>query len=90
MHRTATKISILSLNKRDKYEYLTGEKILTLQTHMTIQEPKVFFSSLGKGFKKKKKNQGEKVEVLQFLDLNNQQIQSYALDQLKMYSQKTN
>lgn len=26
MHRTATKISTLSLNKRDKYEYLTGEK----------------------------------------------------------------
>ena len=90
MHRTATKISILSLNKRDKYEYLTGEKILTLQTHMIIQEPKVFFFFTWKGIQKTKKSQGEKVEVLQFLDLNNQQIQSYALDQLKMYSQKTN
>lgn len=54
MHRTATKISTLSLNKRDKYEYLTGEKILTLQTHMIIQEPKVFFSSLF-FFKKQRK-----------------------------------
>ena len=60
MHRTATKISTLSLNKRDKYEYLTGEKILTLQMHMIIQEPKVIFSSLGKGFKKQKKAREKK------------------------------
>ena len=60
MHRTATKISILSLNKRDKYEYLTGEKILTLQMHMIIQEPKVIFSSLGKGFKKQRKAREKK------------------------------
>ena len=66
MHRTATKISTLSLNKRDKYEYLTGEKILTLQTHMIIQEPKVFFSSLGKGFKKQRKAREKKLKFCNF------------------------
>ena len=66
MHRTATKISTLSLNKTDKYEYLTGGKILTLQTHMIIQEPKVFFSLLFFFKRQRKAREKKKLKFCNF------------------------
>ena len=46
--RAAAKISPLSSGKIDKYEYLTGEEVLTPQQHRLIQETKFPFSPLGK------------------------------------------
>ena len=38
INRAAAKISALSSGKIDKYEFLTGEEILSPQQHMVIEE----------------------------------------------------
>ena len=50
--REAAKISALSSGKIDKYEYLTGEEILTSNQQQIIQQAKFTYSSLGKAFEK--------------------------------------
>ena len=42
--RVAAKISPLSSGQMDKYEYLTGEEMSSLQQHMIIQETKFSYS----------------------------------------------
>ena len=63
INREAAKISALSPGKIDKYEYLTGEKILPSNQQQIIEEAKVTYSPLGKAFQKQTKiieDQGEK------------------------------
>ena len=48
--REAAKISALSSGKIDKYEYLTGEKILPSNQQKIIEQAKFTYSPLGKTF----------------------------------------
>ena len=63
------KISALSSCKIDKYEYLSGEKILPFDQSRMIEQAKFIYSSLGKAFEKQIKtieDQGRKqVEALE-------------------------
>ena len=59
----AAKISALSSGEIDKYEYLTGEKILPSNQQQIIEQDKFTYSPLGKAFEKQIKiieDQGEK------------------------------
>ena len=63
INRGAAKISALSSGKVDKYEYLTGEKILLSNQQQTIEQAKFTYSPLEKAFEKQTKtmeDQGEK------------------------------
>ena len=63
INREAAKISALSSGKIDKYEYLTGEEILTSNQQQIIQQAKFTYSPLGKAFEKQIKtieDQGKK------------------------------
>ena len=53
INREAAKISTLSSNKFNKYEYLTGKEILQSNQKQIIQQAKFTYSSLGKAFKNK-------------------------------------
>ena len=46
------KISALSSGKIDKYEYLTGEEILSFNQQQIIEQDKFTYSPLGKVFEK--------------------------------------
>ena len=67
--REAAKISALSSGKIDKYEYLTGEKILPSNEQQIIEQAKFTYSHLEKAFEKQIKmieDQGEKqIKVIQ-------------------------
>ena len=52
INREATKISALSSWKTDKYEYLTGEEILSSNQQQTIEQAKFTYSPLGNVFEK--------------------------------------
>ena len=63
INRAAAKISTLSSCKIDKYEYLTGEEILSSNQTQIIQQAKFTYSPLGKVFEKQIKtieDQGKK------------------------------
>ena len=63
INKEAAKISALSSNKFNKYEYLTGEETLPSNQKQMIQQAKFTYSTLGKAFEKRIKtieNQGEK------------------------------
>ena len=70
INREAAKISALSSGKRDKYEYLTGEEILSSNQQLLIRQAKFNYSPLGKAIKKQiktTKDQGEKqVKEIQY------------------------
>ena len=51
-NREAAKISALSSGKIDKYEYLTGEKILPAGQKRVIEQAKFTYSPLGTTFEK--------------------------------------
>ena len=53
INREAAKISALSSGKIDKYEYLTGEEMLTSNQSRIIEQ--VTYSLLGKSFEKQTK-----------------------------------
>ena len=76
INREAAKISALSSDKIDKYEYLTGEEILPSNKQQIIEQAKFTYSPLGKAFEKQIKtieDQGKKqVEALNTLKFNNQ------------------
>ena len=55
INREAAKISALSSRKNDKYEYLTGEDILTSNQQQIIEQAKFTYSPLGKAFEKQTK-----------------------------------
>ena len=52
INREAAKISTLSSNKFNKYEYLTGEEILPFNQKQMIEQAKFTYSPLGKAFEK--------------------------------------
>ena len=52
INREAAKISALSSGKIDKYEYLTGEKILPSDQSRIIEQAKFTYSPLREAFKK--------------------------------------
>ena len=59
----AAKKSALSSGKIEKYEYLTGEKILSSNQKQIIEQSKFTYSRLGKAFQKQTKtieDQGKK------------------------------
>ena len=61
--REAAKISALSSDKIDKYEYLTGEELLPSTQQQIIEQVKFTYSPLGKAFEKQTKtieDQGKK------------------------------
>ena len=63
INREAAKISALSSGKIYKYEYLTGEEILPSNQKQIIEQVKLTYSPLGKGFEKQTKtieDQGKK------------------------------
>ena len=63
INREAAKISALSSGKTNKYEYLTGEEILSSSLQQIIQQAKFTYSPLGKAFEKQIKtieDQGKK------------------------------
>ena len=74
INREAAKIS-LSSSKIDKYEYLTGEEILSSNQQQITEQAKFTYSPLGKAFEKqikKIKDQGQnQVEALNTLKSNN-------------------
>ena len=55
INREAAKISALSSGKTDKYEYLTGEEILSSNQQQIIEQAKFTYSLLGKAFEKQTK-----------------------------------
>ena len=55
INREAAKISALSSEKIDKYEYLTGEEILPPDQRRVIEQAKFTYSSLRKAFVKQTK-----------------------------------
>ena len=52
INREAAKISALSSGKIHKYEYLTGEEILSSDQKQIIEQAKFTYSPLGKAFEK--------------------------------------
>ena len=52
INREAANISALSSGETDKYEYLTGEDILSSNQQQIIEEAKFTYSPLGKAFEK--------------------------------------
>ena len=52
INREAAIISALSSNKFNKYEYLTGEKILPSNWQQMMERAKFTYSPLGKAFRK--------------------------------------
>ena len=71
INREAPKISALSSGKLHKYEYLTGEDLLSSNQQQTIEQTKFTYSPLGKAFDKQTKtieDRGEKqVDALEKL-----------------------
>ena len=63
INREVAKILALSYGKTDKYELLTGEKILSPDQKGVIEQAKFAYSPLGKAFERKIKtieDQGQK------------------------------
>ena len=56
INRETAKISALSSNKIDKYEYLTGEELLTSNQKEIIEQAIFTYSPLGNAFQKANKN----------------------------------
>ena len=50
INRQTVKISALSSGKFDKYEYLTGEKILQTNQKQIIEQAKFIYSPCGRAF----------------------------------------
>ena len=55
VNREATKISALSLGKIYKYDFLTGEEILSSDQSKIIEQAKFKYSPLGKAFENQTK-----------------------------------
>ena len=63
INRKTAKISVLSSDNIQKYEYLTGEDILPSNQQQIIEQAKFTYSLLGKDFEKQIKiieDQGQK------------------------------
>ena len=56
INREAAKMSALSSGKTNRYEYLTGDKMLPYHQKQITEQVKLIYSPLGKNFKKQKKS----------------------------------
>ena len=65
INREAAKISALSSNKFNKYEYLTGEQILPSNQKQMIEQTKFTYSPLGKAFAKQIKIKAKPIKAIQ-------------------------
>ena len=78
INREVAKISALPSGKIDKYEYLTGEKILLSDQSRIVEQAKFTYSPLSKAFEKQIETieeQGKKqVEALEVLKHNIQKL----------------
>ena len=78
INREAAKISDLSSNKFNKYEYLAGKEILTSNQEQMIQQAKFTYFPLGKAFEKQIKTiedqGGKQIDALK--DLKNSKKQN--------------
>ena len=76
INREAAKRSALSSGKTRKYEYLTGEDILSFNQQQITERARFTYSPLGKAFEKQIKtieDQGQtQIEALNTLKSNNQ------------------
>ena len=86
INRKAAKISALSSDKIQKYEYLTGEDILPSNQQQIIEQAKFTYSPFGKAFEKQIKtieDQVERqVEVLKDVKVHNKQLANNHEDKL--------
>ena len=77
INREAAKISALSSDKIDKYEYLTGEEILPSNQQQIIEQAKFTYSPLGEAFEKQTKTiedqRKKQVDALESLKPSNKQ-----------------
>ena len=84
-NREAAKISALSSGKIHKYEYLSGEDILTCNQQQIIEQAKFAYSPLRTAFEKQIKtieDQGKKqVDALKYLKLK-EQIKPFRVNQI--------
>ena len=83
INREAAKILTLSVGKVDKYEYLTGEKILPADQRRVIEQAKFTYSPLDKAFEKPIttiKDQGER--QLKVLEEHGKQLIKYNNEKL--------
>ena len=64
INREAAKISALSLDKIDKYEYLTGEEILPSNQRQIIEQANFAYFPLGKALKKQTEKQVDAFNAL--------------------------
>ena len=64
INREAAKISALSLDKIDKYEYLTGEEILPSNQRQIIEQANFAYFPLGKALKKQTEKQVDALNAL--------------------------
>ena len=71
INREAAKISALSSSKIDKYEYLTGEEILTCIQQQIIEQAKFIYSPLGNAFEQQIKIKIKDQEEKQIKAINN-------------------
>ena len=55
INKEVAKVSALSSGKIDKYEYLTGEEILSSNQRQITEQAKFTYSPLGKAFEKQTK-----------------------------------
>ena len=89
INREVAKISALSSGKTDKYEYLTGEVILTSNQQQIIEQAKFNYSPLGKAFEKQTKtieDQGKKqVNVLKSLKPSDKELTPRINNNIKYY-----
>ena len=81
INREIAKISKFSSDKIDKYEFLTGEKILPSDQSRIVEKAKLTYSPLGKAFENQIKTTEDQrvkqVEVLKALkSKENQEIES--------------
>ena len=95
INRETAKISALSSSKLDKYEYLTGEEILSSNQQQLIEQAKFTYSPLGKAFEKQTKtieDQGEK-QTETIKDQGEKQIKAIrdkSIENIKKYSDYEN
>ena len=77
INREAVKISALSSGKIDKYEYLTGEEILSFNKREIIKRAKFAYFPFGKVFEKQTEKQ---VGVIESLDPSNKKDELKQID----------
>ena len=74
INRKAAKILALSSGKIDKYDYLTGEKILPTNRQQTIKQAKCTYSLLVKAFEKQTKTiKGQREKQIKAIQDNKEQ-----------------